>query len=161
MISYNEMGAFPDLDRGRGRSRGRGRTRRLRAKTAEIPQMREQHEAAFGFEKLDAYQRAVEFVATDAGTISEFPSGYSSLSDQLRRAALSVPVNIAEGVGRTSLACNRSRFGAGMHPNSRRVQGVVSRESGQVGDRSFTPAANCADAEQDVPLIVHVHGYVH
>ena len=72
--------------------------------------MREQHEAAFGFEKLDAYQRAVEFVATAAGIISEFPSGYSSLSDQLRRAALSVPVNIAEGVGRTSLADRRRYY---------------------------------------------------
>jgi four helix bundle protein len=58
--------------------------------------MREKPEAAFGFEKLDVYQRSIEFVAVAARIISELPSGYSSLSDQLRRAALSVPVNVAE-----------------------------------------------------------------
>jgi four helix bundle protein len=72
--------------------------------------MREQEEGAFGFEKLDAYQRSVEFVATAAGIISELPSGYSPLADQLRRAALSVPVNIAEGVGRTSDADRRRHY---------------------------------------------------
>ena len=72
--------------------------------------MSEQNEGAFGFEKLDAYQCSVEFVAAAAGIITEFPSGYSSLSDQLRCAALSVPVNIAEGVGRTSVADRRRHY---------------------------------------------------
>jgi four helix bundle protein len=70
--------------------------------------MGEQNERVFGFEKLDVYQRSVEFVVAATGIISELPSGYSSLSDQLKRAALSVPINIADGVGRTSLAdCRR------------------------------------------------------
>ena len=72
--------------------------------------MRDQVEGMFGFEKLDAYQRAVEFVAAAAGIISELRTGYSSLADQLRRAALSVPVNIAEGVGRTSVADRRRHY---------------------------------------------------
>ena len=72
--------------------------------------MREQEEGAFGFEKLDAYQRSVEFVAAAAGIISELPGGYAPLADQLRRAALSVPVNIAEGVGRTSDADRRRHY---------------------------------------------------
>jgi four helix bundle protein len=76
--------------------------------SAEITHMGEQKEHVFGFEKLDVYQRSVEFVVAAAGIISELPSGYASLSDQLKRAALSVPVNIAEGVGRTSVAdCRR------------------------------------------------------
>ena len=66
---------------------------------AENTHMREKPEGAFGFEKLDVYQRSIELVAVAAGIISELPSGYSSLSDQHRRAALSVPVNVAEGVG--------------------------------------------------------------
>jgi four helix bundle protein len=72
--------------------------------------MRDQDDAVFGFEKLDAYQCAVEFVATAAGIIAELPSGYSPLADQLRRAALSVPVNIAEGIGRTSVADRRRYY---------------------------------------------------
>jgi four helix bundle protein len=66
--------------------------------------MHESDEPAFAFEKLDVYRCAVEFVAAAARIISELPAGYSALADQLRRAALSVPVNIAEGVGRTSVA---------------------------------------------------------
>ena len=104
------MGAVLDPHRGRGRSRGRGRATQPCTPLAEISHMGEQEGGAFGFEKLDAYQRSVEFVAATAGIISELPSGYSSLADQLRRAALSVPVNIAEGVGRTSVADRRRHY---------------------------------------------------
>ena len=58
----------------------------------------------FAFERLDVYQRASEFLVVAARIISELPGGNASLTDQLRRAALSVPVNIAEGVGRSSVA---------------------------------------------------------
>ena len=54
----------------------------------------------FGFEKLDVYQRSIEFL-TLAWQIGEaLPRGQGTLADQLRRAALSVPLNIAEGTGR-------------------------------------------------------------
>ena len=43
----------------------------------------------FGFEKLDVYQRAIDFVAAAGQIIAELPSGYHAYADQLRRAALS------------------------------------------------------------------------
>ena len=102
--------------------------------------MGEQKEHVFGFEKLDVYQRSVEFVVAAAGIISELPSGYASLSDQLKRAALSVPVNVAEGVGRTSLADLSSSlrdcpaFSDGMCGNYRCVPSVERRDPGSLAD---------------------------
>jgi four helix bundle protein len=57
----------------------------------------------FRFEKLDVWQRAVDH----AGTIYEVTRGFPSderfgLTNQMRRAAVSVSSNIAEGSGRTS-----------------------------------------------------------
>jgi four helix bundle protein len=54
----------------------------------------------FGFEKLDVYQRSVEFLALAWHLGDALPRGQSGLAEQLRRAALSVPLNIAEGTGR-------------------------------------------------------------
>ena len=51
-------------------------------------------------EDLDAYQAAIEFFALAIGLIGRFPKGYATLCEQLKRAALSVPLNIAEGAGK-------------------------------------------------------------
>jgi len=51
----------------------------------------------FGFQKLDVYQCATSFLALSAPLAEQAPRGYGSLADQLRRAALSIPLNIAEG----------------------------------------------------------------
>ena len=54
------------------------------------------------FQRLDVYRCAIELVAFTATV--ETPRGLSHLIDQLRRAALSVPLNIAEAAGRTGAA---------------------------------------------------------
>ena len=56
------------------------------------------------FQKLDVYQRAVEFLALTAEVVPDVPRGHGPLVDQLRRAATSIPLNIAEAAGRTGKA---------------------------------------------------------
>jgi four helix bundle protein len=70
----------------------------------------ERDEGVFGFEKLDVYRCAAEFLAISARIVAGLPTGQHSLAEQLRRAAISVPVNIAEGVGRTTVADRRRHF---------------------------------------------------
>lgn len=53
-----------------------------------------------GFQRLDVYRCAVRFLAIAAALAERIPRGYGSLSDQLRRASLSIPLNIAEGSGK-------------------------------------------------------------
>jgi four helix bundle protein len=64
----------------------------------------------FMFEKLDVYQKAVDF--TDKVTIlsEKFPRGYYFLTDQLNRAALYIATNIAEGNGRFTKADRKNFF---------------------------------------------------
>jgi four helix bundle protein len=54
------------------------------------------------FQKLDVYQRAIEFLAFVHRLLSRLPKGHADLADQLRRSAQSTPQNIAEGAGRVS-----------------------------------------------------------
>ena len=57
----------------------------------------------FGFEKLDVWQRAIEFADLVYGVTRSFPSDERfGLTNQMRRAAISVSSNIAEGSGRMS-----------------------------------------------------------
>ncbi len=61
------------------------------------------------YQKLDVYQCAIQFLALAALLISKIPRGYSFLSDELKRASVSMPQNIAEGVGKPGVA-DRSRY---------------------------------------------------
>jgi len=63
----------------------------------------------FTHEKFKAYQESIEFIKVALELIEELPPGYSSLKDQLRRAAFSVALNIVEGTGKYSQP-DRSRF---------------------------------------------------
>jgi four helix bundle protein len=56
----------------------------------------------FDHDKLDVYQRAIEFLDLVDEIVSAAPKGRSHLKDQLDRAATSVVLNIAEGAGEFS-----------------------------------------------------------
>jgi len=56
------------------------------------------------FQKLDVYQRAIEFLVLARRIRNQMPKGHADLADQLRRSAQSVPQNIAEGAGRATRA---------------------------------------------------------
>ena len=58
----------------------------------------------FSYRRLDAYQKSKELVLYVYDMLKQFPKEEQyALSDQLRRAAVSIPPNIAEGMGRVSL----------------------------------------------------------
>jgi four helix bundle protein len=56
----------------------------------------------FDHEKLDAYQRAIEFLDIVDRIVEATPKGRAHLKDQLDRAATSVVLNIAECAGEFS-----------------------------------------------------------
>ena len=64
----------------------------------------------FMFEKLDVYQKAVDFADEVASVTESFPRGYGFLVDQLNRAALSIATNLAEGNGRFTKPDRRNFF---------------------------------------------------
>ena len=63
----------------------------------------------FDFEKLDVYKCAISFLEQAALLMERLPRGSAYLTDQLRRAALSIPLNIAEATGKNS-APDKARF---------------------------------------------------
>jgi four helix bundle protein len=56
------------------------------------------------FQRLDVYRCASEFLALTADFNSDIPKGHAALLDQLRRAATSISLNIAEAAGRIGKA---------------------------------------------------------
>jgi four helix bundle protein len=63
----------------------------------------------FGYEKLDVYRCSMEFLENAFALIDKLPKGFAHLGDQLKRASLSIPLNIAEGSGKSAPA-ERRRF---------------------------------------------------
>ena len=56
------------------------------------------------FQRLEVYQRAIEFLALVYDIVDELPKGHGERREQLVRAAEAVVRNIAEGAGRWSAA---------------------------------------------------------
>lgn len=61
------------------------------------------------FRRLDVYRASVRFLPLAVEVADAMPPRMASLADQLRRASLSIPLNIAEGSGKTT-APDRRRF---------------------------------------------------
>ena len=59
----------------------------------------------FDHERLEVYQASVDFAARADEIAEQLPRGRSNLADQLSRASVSIPLNIAEGAGSPSSDC--------------------------------------------------------
>jgi four helix bundle protein len=62
------------------------------------------------FQRLDVYQRAIEFLALVYEIVEQLPKGHADRADQLARASESVVRNIAEGAGRWSGADSAKHY---------------------------------------------------
>jgi four helix bundle protein len=62
------------------------------------------------FQRLDVYQRAIQFLALATEILEALPRGHAERGDQLIRAAESVVRNIAEGAGRWSQADSAKHY---------------------------------------------------
>lgn len=65
---------------------------------------------AFMLEKLDVYNKAIDFYCTVSDLTKKFTKGNYHLADQFNRAALSISLNIAEGNGRYHIKDRQSFF---------------------------------------------------
>lgn len=59
---------------------------------------------------FEVYQLAIQFLKLADDIAQKLPRGYSDLKDQLKRAALSIVLNIAEGAGKYSSADQRRYY---------------------------------------------------
>jgi four helix bundle protein len=65
----------------------------------------------FDHEKLDVYKRSIQFLALSAKIVAAIPRGQNHIADQMKRAALSIPLNVAEGTGKLTAADRRRFYG--------------------------------------------------
>ena len=62
------------------------------------------------FQRLDVYQRAIEFLALVTDIVADLPKGNSERADQLGRAAESVVRNIAEAMVSQCPPCQTAQW---------------------------------------------------
>lgn len=67
-------------------------------------------EVPFIFERLDVYVFAIDFADKALALAERFGHRHIALADQLSRAAISIPANIAEGNGRATQSDRRKFF---------------------------------------------------
>jgi four helix bundle protein len=103
------------------------------------------------FRNLEVYKTAVRFLPVAAAIAECLPSRYASLGDQLRRASLSIPLNIAEGSGKTS------------GPDQRRYYSIArgsTMECGAIVDAcaalELIASAQCESADELLSPIVRM-----
>jgi four helix bundle protein len=63
----------------------------------------------FNHEKLEVYQVSIKLLSLIYQTIEKMPRGGGFLSEQLKRASLSIPLNMAEGNAKYTVK-ERARF---------------------------------------------------
>ena len=101
------------------------------------------------YENLDVYRCATEFLGLALRLASTLPRGESELRSQLKTAAMSVPLNIAEGAGKPSPA-DRSRAHA--------IARGSAMECGAIVDvcaiAGYITAADARDAKELIVRIV-------
>jgi four helix bundle protein len=93
------------------------------------------------FQKLDVYQRSIEFLVFARRLLQRIPKGHGDLVDQLRRSAQSVPQNVAEGAGKSTRADKAKHYtiarGSAMesaaHLDVMRVEELLDDEQYAVG----------------------------
>jgi four helix bundle protein len=93
------------------------------------------------FQKLDVYQRSIQFVVVAVDVISRLPRGHAELAAQLRGSAQSTVANIAEGSGRRTRAdaghhyfiARGSAMESAAHLDVMKAMGVVDAERHQRG----------------------------
>ena len=64
-----------------------------------------------GHERFEAYQISIRFLKIAIEFVEQMPCGYGVVKDQLKRAALSIPLNIAEGSGKSSEPDKKRYYG--------------------------------------------------
>ena len=101
-----------------------------------------------GFQRLDVYRCAVRFLAVAAALAERIPRGYGSLSDQLRRASLSIPLNIAEGTGKPGH--DAARFYAIARGSTMESAAIVDA----MDALGFVPSPDLAEASELLERIV-------
>ncbi len=92
-----------------------------------------------GYEDLVAYQKSYEMALRIHRITEKFPREERyGVSDQIRRASLSIPLNIAEGYGKKESAAEFKRFLAMSKGSSNEVTVLVKfcRDLGYIGKQT-------------------------
>ena len=92
-------------------------------------------------EQLDAYKAPIEFLALATTLLANYPKGNGVLTDQLRRASLSIPLNIAEGYDKRTTPDRRCGSRCLRHPQTGVIDDPVTlsrpQQTGELGTGSW------------------------